>query len=58
MKRKKEKNGEPKKSTGRYGGQSDSEQDKQTLKEKRKKKKKSWFRNSRISVLIVLVLLL
>jgi cytoskeletal protein RodZ len=47
------------KSTGRYGGQSDSKQDKQTLKEKRKKKKKnSWFRNSRISVLVVLVLLL
>jgi hypothetical protein len=36
MKRKK--NVEPKKSTRRYGGRSDSKQDKQTLKEKRKKK--------------------
>jgi hypothetical protein len=33
----KEKNGEPKKSTGRDGGQSNSKQDKQTLKEKKKK---------------------
>jgi hypothetical protein len=32
------KNGEPKKSTGGYGGQSNSKQDKQTLKEKEKKK--------------------
>jgi hypothetical protein len=50
----KKKNEEPKKSTGRYGGQSDSEQDKQTLKEK----KNSWFTNSRIPVLVVLALLL
>jgi hypothetical protein len=48
-------NGEPKKSTGRDGGQSNSEQDKQTLK---KRKKNSQFRNSRIPVLVVLVLLL
>jgi hypothetical protein len=50
-------NGEPKKSTGRDGGQSNSKQDKQTLKEKRKKKNPR-FRNSIISVLVVLVLLL
>jgi hypothetical protein len=49
------KNGEPKKSTVRYGGQSDSEQDKQTLKEKRKRKKNSWFRNSRILVLVLVL---
>jgi hypothetical protein len=32
--------GEPKKSTGRDGGQSNSKQDKQTLKEKKKKEKR------------------
>jgi hypothetical protein len=31
--------GKPKKSTGRNGGQSNSEQDKQTLKEKKEEKK-------------------
>jgi hypothetical protein len=58
---KRKKNGDPKKSTWRYSEQLDCEQDKQALKEKRKKKKvnkNSWFRNSRISVLAVLVLLL
>jgi hypothetical protein len=53
------KNGEPKKSKGRDGGQSNSEQDKQTLKEKKKETtitttKNFWFRHSRISVLVVL----
>jgi hypothetical protein len=37
--RKKRKNGEPKKSTGRDGGHSNSKQDKQTLKEKKEEKK-------------------
>jgi hypothetical protein len=55
MKEKKEKNREPKKSTGRDGGLTKSEQDKHL---ERKKKKNSRFRNNRISVLVVLVLLL
>jgi hypothetical protein len=42
---------EPKKSTGRGGGQANREQNKQT-------QKNSMFRNNRISILVVLVLLL
>jgi hypothetical protein len=52
--RQKEKKIDPKKSTGRDGGQTDSEQDKHL----ERKKKNSRFRNNRISVLVVLVLLL